>query len=335
MLTLVLPGLRLPHHPGFNPLEGLALPGLAALLGRAARSVEPVDGDTWLRQQCGIEPAARAALTAVLDMPAEAPGRWLRADPVHLRVDRDRAVLFDADMLGLAQAEADALVAALNAHFAQDGLTFAAPCADRWYVSLATPLAIQTTPPERALGQDVRTCMPQGNDALSWHRIQNEIQMLLYTHPANDVREQAGQLPVNSVWLWGEGALPHAARSPWSHVMTDQVEVAAIAHAAQCPCNGLPRAFAVPPSNTLVWLDTLAKAARYGDLPAWRDELVRLDRDWFLPLQQAWRQGLVADMVIRLPASSGTHVATLTGADRWKCWRRPMGPTVLGRMLGA
>jgi hypothetical protein len=39
-------------------------------------------------------------------------------------------------------------------------------------------------------------------------RLQNEMQMLLYTHPLNDVREARRELPVNSFWLSGTGALP-------------------------------------------------------------------------------------------------------------------------------
>ena len=36
------------------------------------------------------------------------------------------------------------------------------------------------------------------------------MQMLLYTHPLNDLRQSRGQLPVNSFWLSGTGALPAA-----------------------------------------------------------------------------------------------------------------------------
>jgi hypothetical protein len=39
-------------------------------------------------------------------------------------------------------------------------------------------------------------------------RLQNEMQMLLYTHPVNDARSARGVLPVNSFWLSGTGALP-------------------------------------------------------------------------------------------------------------------------------
>ncbi len=38
-------------------------------------------------------------------------------------------------------------------------------------------------------------------------RLQNEMQMLLYTHPQNAAREQRGLRPVNSFWLTGAGVL--------------------------------------------------------------------------------------------------------------------------------
>ena len=38
-------------------------------------------------------------------------------------------------------------------------------------------------------------------------RLQNEMQMLLYTHPLNDERVSQRLLPVNSFWLSGSGAL--------------------------------------------------------------------------------------------------------------------------------
>src|SRR6185295_12749511 len=42
-------------------------------------------------------------------------------------------------------------------------------------------------------------------------RLQNEVQMLLYTHPLNDRREARGALPLNSFWLSGCGRAQAAA----------------------------------------------------------------------------------------------------------------------------
>ena len=65
--------------------------------------------------------------TAALCLLAEAPnlarqGCWLHADPVHLRPDRDRLLLFGGPSLEVQESEASALVSAFNAHFAEDGL---------------------------------------------------------------------------------------------------------------------------------------------------------------------------------------------------------------------
>jgi hypothetical protein len=47
------------------------------------------------------------------------------------------------------------------------------------------------------------------------------MQMLLYTHPANEARQQGGLLPVNSFWVAGAGVLERAV-APCAQVQVDQ-----------------------------------------------------------------------------------------------------------------
>jgi hypothetical protein len=54
--------------------------------------------------------------------------------------------------------------------------------------------------------------MPAGDAGRPLRRLQQEMQMLLYTHPVNEARVQDGRLPVNSFWASGAGALPAGAR---------------------------------------------------------------------------------------------------------------------------
>jgi hypothetical protein len=61
---------------------------------------------------------------------------------------------------------------------------------------------------DRVRGQAVEAWMPQGERARPLRRLQNEMQMLLYTHPVNDNRAARGQTPVNAFWLSGTGSLP-------------------------------------------------------------------------------------------------------------------------------
>ncbi len=44
----------------------------------------------------------------------------------------------------------------------------------------------------QALNRSVKHHLPQGADALAWHRVMNEAQMILHTHPVNVAREANG-----------------------------------------------------------------------------------------------------------------------------------------------
>jgi hypothetical protein len=49
-----------------------------------------------------------------------------------------------------------------------------------------------------------------GTPAATLRRLQNEMQMLLYTHPVNEARQQQALAPVNSFWVSGAGMLEQA-----------------------------------------------------------------------------------------------------------------------------
>jgi len=56
------------------------------------------------------------------------------------------------------------------------------------------------------LNQDVSPYLPRGEGALEWAKLTNEMQMLLFSHPANAAREVRGELPINSLWFDGLSA---------------------------------------------------------------------------------------------------------------------------------
>lgn len=64
-----------------------------------------------------------------------------------------------------------------------------------------------------AAAYDPSECMPQGEAAAVHDELIGELQLFLHTHPVNDERERAGQRPINSLWLWGEGSAPAPTRS--------------------------------------------------------------------------------------------------------------------------
>lgn len=132
---------------------------------------------------------------------------WLFAVPVHLLLGRDHFVMHDPALLNVSDEEMDAIVSSLNAHFSQPdfylcGFTF-------YYVSGACFLGMDADPKivtktiDIVINQDISAYLPAGNGALDWAKWQNELQMLLFSHPVNLAREARGELPVNSFWCYG------------------------------------------------------------------------------------------------------------------------------------
>jgi len=286
---LIVQGLFAAAEPGRR------LPALELLLarGRASAAETQSYGD-WLGEVFGVEPLPAGALTA------GAEGFWVRADPVHLRLMRDRVVL--VPVTGLRQAEADALVATLNRQFAGRH-EFRAPHPDAWAMR-AEPAALEARSPQELAGMSIDAQLP----GAPWTALLNEIQMALHEHPENEARE----LPVNSVWLWGAGTLPRSASSPWRTVA-----------AAEPLAFGLARAAGVatraPARSADTWLADLPGEGRH--LAVLEGAAAALEKAWFGPLLAALRSGRIGMVTLHLP-EAGTAVET-TRADLRRFWRRP------------
>ncbi|MFN7086286.1 MAG: hypothetical protein ACK4N4_06640 [Burkholderiales bacterium] len=334
--TLLVPHLLLPDDAAKEACRGLTLAALPTLLARARRqSFAPLGVEAWLCQAFEVEKQQDwpvAPLTLALDGGDPGAAYWLRADPVHLRLRREQLLLAGGDTLHLSQQEADQLVAALNRHFAADGLQFVAPCAIRWYLRPASAPAITTCALSEVTGTDVNSRLPAGEDALRWHQIWNEIQMLLHDHPLNAAREARGAMPVNSVWLWGGGSRPAVAGRHFSAVWSNETLACALAARADRPAAPLPDDAghwfaAIDPSQAenarpLLVLDALSGAAQYGDLQKWREEIAALERNWFAPLLAALRRRHLARVTLVTPGIRSCERFELTPADLLKIWRR-------------
>lgn len=205
-MQLIVPYLFPPARLLEAAAQDLRLPAFETLLARGRLATGAADG---------VEAAVCAALgiarqqdypiaPITLQYDGGEPGThyWLRADPVHLRVMRDRIVLADSGVLGLSQPEADALALSIGEHF---GAAFSPQPLQpaRWYLRLDQAPRLRTTPLSLAVGCDIDPLLPQGEDAMLLRTQLNELQMLLFEHPVNQAREARGELLVNSLWLWG------------------------------------------------------------------------------------------------------------------------------------
>lgn len=325
---LLLSGLLPPltaDNEGRLPYPDLS--ALETLLARGRR--EPVPAETpegWL---CRIFGAAKqhdwpvAPLTLLADGGDPGCGYWLRADPAHLMLRRDRMILAGGDALAISPSEAELLVEALNRHFSAAGLVFHVPHPRRWYLGPIEQAGIHTTPLPEAAGRNVRGLLPRGPDEKRWHGILNEIQMLLHSHPVNEAREARDEPSINSVWLWGGGKPPDSLARPFDSIASDEPLARGLALAAGISGAALPASAdawldSAPAGRSLVVLDAPRSAAQYGDLTAWEESLKALERNWFEPLRQAVRAGRLT-LVLHVPEAGACW--RIDRAELWKFWR--------------
>jgi hypothetical protein len=324
-LTLLVPDL-LPPADAPDAMRSLRLPALEAWLARGEARREAGAGAAWLLRQWGLDAGAPvAALTLAADGgPRE--GDWLRADPVHQRVDRNALVLHDASVLALSREEADAAVGELNAFFAADDLEFVAPSPDRWYVRVPPGELPRTVPLDDVVGRNPFGMLPEGDGRLKWPSIFSEAQMLLAGLPLNAARESEGNPALNAVWFWGGGRYPAGLARPFSTVAADDPLARSLALASGCAARSLPAGLAQlagsESSPCLVVVESLRAPMRRGDVDAWLAAARAIERAWFLPLGEAL-SGFGRVRIV-LPSERDTAVFEVGPGARWRFFRRAL-----------
>jgi hypothetical protein len=302
-----------------------AAPALELLLARgrrtesAAASLEDWLGRAFDLGEGALPAGALSALASGLDPGA---GHWLRADPVHLRPDRDRVLLIPSAGFDIAADEAQSLCDALNRHFAdQFSLHPLAP--DRWGLCARSAIELRARAPIEIAGRDIDAELPDKR----WHAQLNEIQMALYQHAVNTAREARGAPVVNGVWLWGAGALPREARGPWQSVSAADPVTLGLAKLAGMrhrePGAGAESWLERAPEEGrhLVQLDALRGAHALGDAEALAARTLELETQWFAPLLAALRAGRVGMLTVQVPDAGASF--ELVRGDLRRFWRRP------------
>lgn len=210
---LVVPGLLGPL-PGLRELaEFPRFPALEAVLACADLRRAPRDYIQTLFQVFDLQSPREsdlpsASLCWLADTGQPPDSCLLHADPVTLHPDMDRLLLFGFEESGIDATEAASFVDAFNSHFAEDGLKLHAPRPQRWYLSLDASPHIRTHPLSDVLGRNIDPFLPTGPQAMEWHKLFTEIQMLFHGLSVNPEREARGQQPVNGLWFSGAGSLP-------------------------------------------------------------------------------------------------------------------------------
>ena len=312
-MHLIVPFAGCLSDAGRQALQTLQLPHLDKLLARW-RAGAPVGTDEYslnppheqalalaLGWPAGSATLAHdalpwAALAAVRHgLPGAAQAAWGLLSPVQLVPGREQIRLGDPAELQLDEAASRELLEIVRPLFESEGVSLHWLAPLQWLATHDSLAALPCASLDRVIGRHLDPWLPAQPAARLLRRLQNEVQMLMYTHPINEQREAAGLPVVNSVWLSGCGRLP----AGWASVQ-------------QMP--------------TLD--DRLRRPALTEDWAAWCEAWQALDAGPLATLLQA-------DAASALTLCGERHALTLAPAPRslWQRvsahWRAPSAHTVL------
>ena len=204
-------------------LSTLALPNLEKLLVRLAPGGSDRGDEATLSMPCervlaracglpaqdGLIPWAAWQVAQAGRNPEEEA--WAHITPCHWQVGQDHVAMSNPHDLQLEARDSQALLAAMRPYFEEDGIALTYDTPTRWLARGEVFRDLATASLERVVGRAIDDWIPRSPEARTLRRLQQEMQMLLYTHDVNEQRAQSGLPPINSFWVSGSGALPASA----------------------------------------------------------------------------------------------------------------------------
>ncbi|MAS82727.1 MAG: hypothetical protein CMF45_08560 [Legionellales bacterium] len=264
-----------------------------------------------------------AAISRLIDDNQPSEGVWLRADPVHIRADRDGLILIDNNQFTISQHDALALASDINIILKPYELELEVPDPYRWYLRIKDDLKIRTAPIDSVVGRDILPFMPSGDGRSNLTQLMNDIQMTLHDSDVNKKREQEKMLPINSLWFWGYGALPKFIDHQWSFIASDEILAEGLSMIASTPFNDLPDKYSgIKDTNTnyngLLVMNAFKKFIYYDDLEGWLEALIIYEKNWFSPLRDALKRRELDQLNIK----TDINIINLCKSSRYKIWKK-------------
>ena len=254
-------------------LKSLALPNLGKLLRKLKLAHTDAADETTL------SPPHERVLAAVFGISAAdgqipfgayqavqaghsvLPGQaWAVITPCHWAVQSQHITMLNPRALNLQEEESRALLAAMLPFFVEDGIDLIYDEPARWLAHGEVFAGLATASPYRVIGggegKSVDNWLPRAESAKTLRRLQQEMQMLLYTYPLTDVRNERGELAMNSFWVSGTGVMNAAM-------------------------------LARPAPTAITQVNTLRDAAMNGDWAAWSAAWTHIDANECAAMLQA------------------------------------------------
>lgn len=238
---------------------------------------------------------------------ARANGDWAFISLCNWHVSNGQVTLGDPADLAMDDQTDDVLFKAMQPFFAEDGIELQRYQPGQWLARSPLFADLRTAALDRVIGRNIDPWLvgcETGPERLSaaaqlLRRLQNEMQMLLYTHPVNENR----RLTINSFWVHGTGALPN------------NTPQAGLTH-SRVPCNVV---------------QSLRRSALQHDFIGWLEAWQTVDAEVIAPLLACVAGGEPQRLV--LCGEHEFHVYDSATPTLWQRVRQRFAPLALDTVL--
>ena len=327
-ISLVLPFALPPPELAPDLVRALQTPALAALISRSRRadtlhddSLRTLPYESALARHMGVSADDRPAFAAaVMDTYGidPAPGTWFIVHPAHIEVARSHLLLHDARGLRLTDAHSRALFDAAKPYVDDTGKTLLYGDAATWFMRADGWTDLSTASPDAAVSLNLTDWLPAGPKAVEFRKLQNEIQMLWFDHPANGERAERGQTSVNGFWPWAPSAASTVASADTLYNSDAPTWLTALSRSQDAD---LPSLIAAGGDATLV-CGQLIESAMAADWAAWLAHMARLDASVFAQALAAVKSGAIS-LQLLLSDRTRQRELTTTRLAQHAFWRSP------------
>lgn len=232
------------------------------------------------------------------------PENEVFASPVCLQMGMNSMTMTDGAAIQIGVGEAQSLCDGLN-EFYQREFYFEPIRADLWRFRLPEPPQWQSPMLFDMCGYQIGDLseQAQGSRRNEWLQLHTEIQMWLYDHPLNKVRQKNGYPPINGVWLWQPPApsqSPHLPKLLGSNSVWKN-HAAVLLHAAPdgfLTWQNICRQQNISVNDTALFLDDLRLLAQMGDEQSYQLRINEWERHFFAPIWAALKSGALPEMQI-------------------------------------
>lgn len=334
-ISLVVPFALPPLELATDLVRAMQTPALAALISRTWSrkqsthddSLRTLPYESWLARHtgCSSDGSAAFALPVMRRFGLDPqPGTWFIVNPAHIEVARSHLLLHDLRGLRLSEVHARALFDAAKPYFDETGKTLLYGDAQTWFMRADDWSGMSTSTPDAAITLNLTEWLPAGEKAVEFRKLQNEVQMLWFDHPANLERAARGQAAVNAFWPWAVSHAPaHALTAPPPQP----------AHLATAGAAPWLTALATQPDPTFATLvaankdaalvcGQLIEPAIATDWAAWLAHMAQLDSTVFAPALAAVKAGQI-ELQLLLSDRTRQRDLTITSLAQRAFWRRP------------